>query len=57
MTQERIYRLAYIAAVNIWGREKEHLDQNPDSEVNQAREAKAWAELQEIEQAIKALEA
>lgn len=57
MTQERIYRLAYIAAVNIWGREKEHLDQNPDSEVNQTREAKAWAELQEIEQAIKALEA
>lgn len=57
MTQERLYKLAYIAAVNIWGREKDHLDADPESEVNQAREAKAWAELQEIEKALKALEA
>lgn len=57
MTQARLYKLAYIAAVNIWSREKDHLDANPDSEVNQVREAKAWAELQEIENAMKALEA
>jgi DNA-binding XRE family transcriptional regulator len=57
MTQERLYKLAYIAAVTIWGKEKDHLDANPNSELNQVREAKAWAELQEIESAMKALEA
>ena len=48
MTQERILKLAYHAALDIWAREQEHLDELPDNPYTQARERKAWAEMEEI---------
>ena len=48
MTQERILKLAYHAALDIWTREQEHLDELPGNPYTQARERKAWAEMEEI---------
>lgn len=48
MTQKRIVMLAYQAALEIWNRELEHLQELPDNPFTQARERKAYAELEEI---------
>lgn len=48
MTQERILELAYDAQLAIWAKEKEHLDNLPDNPFTQAREQRAWNELQII---------
>lgn len=53
MTLKRIYNLAYMAALENWGRESDYLKEAPDSELNQCREHKAWKELTQIEKIIK----
>ena len=49
MTEKMIYELAWNQQINIWGKEKEMLDQMPDNEITQMRERNAWGKLQEIE--------
>ena len=48
MTQLKILNLAYMGALECWARENDRLKQDPSNSITQAREAKLWAELEEI---------
>ncbi|MCD8069138.1 MAG: hypothetical protein LUE87_09685 [Lachnospiraceae bacterium] len=48
MTQKRLYKLAYEGALQIWGTEHDRLEARPESRIAQARERKAWEELEYI---------
>ena len=52
MTQLKILNLAYMAAMEKWGKEFENLRQNPSNEITQAREKKLWAEAEEIKNMV-----
>lgn len=56
MTQERILRLAYDAALMLWGNERERLELDPDNEISQHRERKRWEELKQVEALLQAAE-
>ena len=48
MRQTEILRLAYIAQVQIWEKEKEYLEASPESVLSQGRERIASERLEEI---------
>lgn len=54
MTEERIYKLAWMKQLDIWEKEKDALDRLPDNEITRAREEKAYKRLIEIENMMKA---
>ena len=56
MTKQNIYNLAYTGALMIWDAAKKSLEEQPENEFFQAREKRAWTQLQEIEKELKALE-
>lgn len=56
MTQKKILDYAHTTALQIWAKERECLDKLPDNEFVQARERKAWEELQEIGRLVIELE-
>ena len=52
MTQLKILNLAYMEALNKWGKEFEKLQKNPSNEFTKAREEKLWAEVEEIKNMV-----
>lgn len=49
MTQLRILELAWDAAIAKWGKAHDELEEMPGNKVRQVREARAYKELQEVE--------
>lgn len=54
MSQFKILNLAYMAQLEIWHKEREFLEEFPNNEFAQVREKKAWDELNEISEMMKA---
>ena len=48
ITNERILELAWYGALEVWVKEKKHLEENPSNEIAAFKERKAWDELEEI---------
>ena len=48
MTQYKILKLAYATALSNWSKELDYLKELPDNPITQAKERKAYSELEEI---------
>lgn len=48
MTQYKILKLAYTTALANWSKELDYLKEHPDNPFTQAKERKAYRELEEI---------
>lgn len=53
MTQSRILKLAWRAALDYWAKEDDILHRNPESEIAKVRTENAWAEVEELERLIR----
>lgn len=49
MTIKDVFSLAWRAALDIWAKEAEYLEKNPDNPFTKERERAAWARLKAIE--------
>lgn len=56
MNKSKIYRYAYLKAVDIWASERKHLDEMPENEVAKIREANAWSDMEYIGKKLYKLE-
>ena len=56
MTQLEIVRLAWHESLEIWNLEKKYLEEDPDNEIDKAREAEAWRVEEELSGLLKELE-
>lgn len=56
MKKSKIYRYAYLKAVDIWTSERKHLDEMPENEVAKIREANAWSDMEYIGKQLYKLE-
>lgn len=56
MTNERLIKLAYSAALENWGRENEKLIKDPNNNITKFHERRCWEELLELEKMIKDIE-
>lgn len=48
MRDTRIYRYAYLMALQVWAKEKKILEKDPESEIAKHRERKYWEDVEEI---------
>lgn len=48
MTNKRLHQLAYDQLLELWGKEHDFLEKDPENKIAQVREKRLWEELQEL---------
>lgn len=48
MRDTKIYRYAYLMALEVWAKEKDIIEKNPENEIAKHRERKYWSDVEEI---------
>ena len=57
MTEEKIYKMAYMWAIHIWSGWYDKLGKSPNIEIYQDGEKEAWKEVKELDRLIEKQEA
>ena len=52
MTKKRLHQLACDQVLELWAREHDLLEKNPEDKIAQTREKRLWKELEELRELV-----
>lgn len=52
MTNKRLHQLALDQVLELWAKEHDFLEKDPENEIFQAREKRLWKEVEELRELV-----